>query len=291
MNRLCIPLSTACNLRCAYCYRDSCRHSVPTTPTAAFRDYLRHIPDSVYAVVMSGGEPLLQWDMIRYIVSLVPSHVHKKVMTNGILLTENVVKYFNDHDVEVHVSHDGSYTKALRGVDILEEKVPLLQQIRYLRIVPVITNRNEDVLEIYQYLQERIGRPFYMEPSVIIPTGCNDELVKGFDYDTYQRSMIELLAVREAIPADWYRMPSGMGLNTLLNGDVVGMNTLIKYGTVWDDRETIERNFKRLEPGYHYCMWAPCTIKETCRINKANACDHVCRIARINHAVREYGYE
>ena len=285
--RLCIPFGLACNFSCRYCYRDICRRQIPNKPTADFLEYVQGLPIETYAIVASGGEPLLQLNTIKEVFGCSPKHLHRKIMTNGSLLTSDIVRYVNANDIEVHLSHDGECTQYLRGFDILEdnELLRLVRKINNLRIVSVITNKNPDVMKVYRYLKRKLKRQFYFEPFIIDPTGLNGDLVVGFDYDTYQRSLLEYLASKDNVPAEWYqyRKPTGLGFNYLLDGSVVGIRTLNKYGTVWNDLDTLKRNFYSIEkPNLAYCdSNTACRIKNVCHLCKADSGEHLCKAEKI----------
>lgn len=290
--RICIPFGINCNFSCTYCYRDRNRVLVPTIPTDNFLSYIKNLSDKTYAIIASGGEPLLYWGTIKKIFELVPLRIHKKIMTNGLLLNEQLVNYFNIHDIEVSLSHDGIYTENLRGQDIFknEKILNLTKKIKNLHIVSVVTNQNEDVLEIYNYLQQILDRPFYFSPSPIIPSGYNINLIADFDYDTFERSLIELNKIKISTPPEWYQRPkSGMGINILLDGSIVGQNTLNKYGTIWDTKDTIVKNFNKLEKeNTSYCKKSICRIRDICDMNKANSCEHTCKIRKIQVDVTNF---
>jgi hypothetical protein len=201
-------------------------------------------------------------------------------MTNGTLLTQDIVNYVNDNDIEVHLSYDGEHTKELRGYDILDNSnlLNLIKQIKYLRIVSVITNVNCDVMKVHNYISSKLNRPFYFEPFTIDPTVNNHDLIEGFNYDLYEKSMIQLLSSKIEIPETWC---TGKGINVLLNGDVVGVRTLNKYGTVWDDKETIDKNFNTTE-NVEYCKNnSDCYIRDNCNMVRADACEYTCRVEHV----------
>lgn len=76
-----------------------------------------------------------------------------------------------------------------------------------------------------------------------------------------------------------------MGLNVLLDGSIVGMSTLNKYGTVWDTEKTIRSNFLDKEHNHiKYCQQSACSLK-TCYMNKSLACQHMCKINRIRYDI------
>ena len=207
-------------------------------------------------------------------------------MTNGSLLNKEIVGYINDNDIEVHLSYDGNMSKYLRGYDVLDDKLELVRQIHNLRILSVITNRNTDVLQVYREIKGKLQRPFYFSHSVIVDTSTNQSLIDGFNYDTYERSLCELLVSEDKLPTTWYhnKKPSRLGFNYLLDGSVVGIHTLNRYGSVWDDEETLLNNFYKIE-NTHKCLNRTCYIRDICGQDFANASNHMCRIEKIRQNV------
>ena len=65
LGRICIPLGIRCNLSCRYCYRDICRKDIPNKVSNKFLSYLKSLDTDSYAVIFSGGEPLLYMDTIK----------------------------------------------------------------------------------------------------------------------------------------------------------------------------------------------------------------------------------
>lgn len=285
--RLCIPFGLECNFSCKYCYRDTCRKPIPTKPTKEFLSYVQSLPNETYAIIASGGEPLLHLDTVKEVFEAAPRRIHRKIMTNGALLTRSIVDYINENDIEVHLSHDGEYTEYLRGFDIFENEVllKLVKEIENLRIVSVITNKNPDVMDVYHHIKNKLKRQFYFDPFIIDPTGFNDDLIVGFDYDAYQRSLLEYLVSKDDVPTEWYqkRKPTGLGFNYLLDGSVVGIRTLNKYGTVWDSLDTLKQNFYDEEKkNLAYCNNnKSCRLRNTCHLCKADSGEHLCKAEKI----------
>ena len=115
-------LVNECNLRCTYCYADGGEYGAPqkymSKETAKQSvDYLlehSYNEDSV-TIVLFGGEPFLNWDVLKFIVEYSFTEAQKrgkKVMysltTNGTLLSEQKVAFLNQYSVGVSVSMDGS---------------------------------------------------------------------------------------------------------------------------------------------------------------------------------------
>ena len=109
-----VKLSNGCNLSCSYCYDD------PTSPARA-----RHMsratidrlfewieettsPDAEFMFVFHGGEPLLNFDTLRFCVEKYNSpRVEWVVQTNGTLITADRARFFAAFDIRVSLSLDG----------------------------------------------------------------------------------------------------------------------------------------------------------------------------------------
>lgn len=122
LKTLVFHLVNECNLRCTYCYADGGEYGAPqkymSKETAKQSvDYLlehSYGEDSV-TIVLFGGEPFLNWDVLTYIVEYSDAEAQKRgkkvtysLTTNGTLLSEQKVAFLNQYSVGVSVSMDGS---------------------------------------------------------------------------------------------------------------------------------------------------------------------------------------
>lgn len=294
IRRICIPYGMDCNFNCKYCYRDECRRKIPKEPTPKFLQYLHNLtPDMTYAVIASGGEPLLYLDQIKKIFSTVPNYIHKKIMTNGSLLTEDIVDYINQNNIEVSLSHDGIHTKDMRGRDIFKDKriLSLCRNIKNLVITSVITNKNTDIMDVYYYEQEVLQRPFYFNPCVIQPTPVNKSLYENFDFDIFRRSYLNFLVSVIKKPISWYEgtsFYSRCNINVLLDGSVIGTKTMNLYGTVWDNRNDIIKKFREVEKDHlQYCIDKKCRYIEQCGKMVSDENNFSCAIDKIKQDCRQ----
>ncbi len=140
-----VIVTTDCNLNCSYCFRDSCTKNLAArTPTYK----VRQVSDFILAdlekckpitatLVFSGGEPLLNQELIRELMEKVQYPELKYWMiTNGMLLDKadieilNKLEYlFISFDGE-HRSHDqcrgkGSFQKILSNLFKLKSYLPV----------------------------------------------------------------------------------------------------------------------------------------------------------------------
>ena len=150
LGRVCVPIGLACDLDCKYCYRHMAKRRIPRL-NDLMRRYLKQLdPSKTIAVVASGGEPLLYLNRVKELFSYVPDGIHLKIMSNGTHLTQEIVDWINDKDIELHFSHDGTATEYLRGVDVLKDEklCSLIKQVNTLRVNSTICAGNEDIVEL-----------------------------------------------------------------------------------------------------------------------------------------------
>lgn len=123
MRQLILQVTQQCNLRCAYCtysgiYTRNRTHSnkrmTIETAKRAIDFFLQHNSDLSEVVIgFYGGEPLLEFDLIRQCVEYAKSRVEGKkirfnITTNGTLLSDSVVDFLVDNSFQLSVSLDGS---------------------------------------------------------------------------------------------------------------------------------------------------------------------------------------
>lgn len=289
LGRVCVPIGLACDLDCKYCYRHMAKRRIPRL-NDLMRRYLQQLdPSKTIAVVASGGEPLLYLNRVKELFSYVPDGIHLKIMSNGTHLTQEIVDWINDKDIELHFSHDGTATEYLRGVDVLKDEklCSLIRQVNTLRVNSTICAGNEDIVANYEYIADLLERDdFYYTFMPFF--GYEDEtLLKNFNYDKYMLSYRQYVENVQS-PLAFYKHAPSNGLNVLPDGSVCGITTMNIYGTVEDDMETILE--RKLEVGdFEACFGQKnCPIRDRCSFASQSATPHVCKCLRINTAVCDY---
>ena len=113
---LTLHLTTACNMRCAYCYAPP--HPGPGMSLAVAEQAmdlaLRSAEGAPVGLAYFGGEPLVELPRIRAIVDAAEARVaqgngrfHHKLTTNGLAMDEAFLDWAEAHRVKVAVSVDG----------------------------------------------------------------------------------------------------------------------------------------------------------------------------------------
>ena len=105
-----------CNLACEYCY-------IGKRPARMSLDVARNVADFMFAhtpkeekvnVGFFGGEPLLEFDLVRSITELIEEHpaygdyeVEFMVVTNGTIFSDAIAEFVRAHDMGFGISCDG----------------------------------------------------------------------------------------------------------------------------------------------------------------------------------------
>ena len=319
LDRVCVPLSLDCNLHCKYCYRD--REKLDKIPefTEDMKEYLRNLsPEWCEAVVASGGEPLMHFDKVKELFSYVPKNVHKKIMSNCTLLTQEIVNYINENEIELSISHDGPKTEFLRGVDILRNKKirDLVRQVKTIRCYAVITKYNTNVWENYFDSINLLGRAdiAYATTPLFDVTPEQHYLVEGFNYDEWAETWLQFRTSPFRQQLVWYdgatfpgfsdvstKPRRNVGVNVLPDGTICGMiHICSKYGTIHSKsfKECEEKAFQ-LGLG-NYCNKTNCKYIDRCDASLQHVSEHFCKCRMIMldkwnpeylAKVRKYTYE
>jgi uncharacterized protein len=113
--KIVLHLTTACNLRCKYCYApNTTRKKMPQETARQGIDLALEQGTTSACVSYFGGEPLLMFDRIKELTSYAVEEGHKKgkkmhfrLSTNGLLFTEEILRFCRDYKVLFAVSLDG----------------------------------------------------------------------------------------------------------------------------------------------------------------------------------------
>ena len=160
--QLYLAVSESCNFRCKYC-RQKKTSAIENMSIAEIKnaiDVFYKVAKIPKSIVFFGGEPLLNFDGIKYAISYVRSfddNISFSMVINGSLCTKEIADFLSSNNVEVIVSLDGparyhnfarcnangegTYEKAIRGYQLLKESGCKTG------ITTVIGPHNEEVFE------------------------------------------------------------------------------------------------------------------------------------------------
>ena len=112
-------VTTACNMRCVYCQANNgvtCPSLYMTKEMAEKAvDIALQSPTRYLSFEFQGGEPLLNFDIIKHIVKYAEEHKGKheikyNVVSNLTLLTDEMLNFFIEHNFGISTSIDGPET-------------------------------------------------------------------------------------------------------------------------------------------------------------------------------------
>ena len=117
-NMMILP-NNVCNFKCTYCYSAEGR-SGKTVDSDKLKSAICYFLDSNRAPgerltisILGGGEPLLSWDLVKNSLDLAYSLAEKRgqklpvsIVTNGSILTDEIVDYLRSHEISLSVSFD-----------------------------------------------------------------------------------------------------------------------------------------------------------------------------------------
>ena len=119
-NRLVLMLAGGCNMGCSYCFeKDVPIYQNPNLMTKARADeildwFFKHQQGKTAHVQLYGGEALLNWTVLTYVVEKMESwaaansiELTKYLITNGTLLDSERITFLKSHRVTIQVSVDG----------------------------------------------------------------------------------------------------------------------------------------------------------------------------------------
>lgn len=184
-----LPPVHQCNLQCSYCFADQGKvfhgeersftlEQVEKTLRFIYYNYMKDYKK--YRIdFVSGGEPLLNFDVIRHVkqVSDKLYEESKKPMelwlcTNGTLLTDEIIKYLDENNINIGISLDGdesqhdlirrdvtgqgTYQKIVNNIARIKNNKELTRHTKDIWGLVVITSKTKSLVEILKH-HESIG--------------------------------------------------------------------------------------------------------------------------------------
>jgi SynChlorMet cassette radical SAM/SPASM protein ScmF len=172
LNTYYVYLTGGCNLACRHCWISPSYQANGGTGGHLDYDLFAQaidegVPLGLSSVKLTGGEPLLHPDFLRFIDLLREKKISTSIETNGTLMTSSIAHYLKDKSNMYHisVSLDGAKAEThdpFRGVKGSFEKA--VQGIRYLvevgykpQIIMSLHPGNVDEIEALIHLAEELG--------------------------------------------------------------------------------------------------------------------------------------
>jgi len=169
VRKLKIQLGLGCNYSCSYCLQAAQIHKAAVSSTRDASEFLANIdswiadPEGMEKVEFWGGEPLLYWKKMEILAPALKQKLPDarfSIITNGTLLTREIVDKLKEWDFSMAISHDGP-GQAVRGGDPFEDPNQFaFIQYAYRTLHPrfsfnaVLTPASHDVNAIIDWFQD-----------------------------------------------------------------------------------------------------------------------------------------
>ncbi len=159
-------LTTKCNLKCKYCFYNNDTYSINNADLdlPKFYEFFDNITvkSPIDRLTITGGEPLLRKDLLTFISEISKKVRNILILTNGILLTEQILKDIFKNNVKLGISLDSlndSYGNKFRGKHSeLLKSLQLIHSLGYASKVTLNTtispNNLTDVEDIVHFSEE-----------------------------------------------------------------------------------------------------------------------------------------
>lgn len=158
-----LMLGSACNMSCRHCTQTPIKGNVAFPTTELSKDVLDFIVkwDKVGGgrLYFWGGEPLLYWGTIQKLIEELEkfgvSNISYRIFTNGLLLTKEIVRYCNAHNIWVIMSYDAPYPLAARNAMPLERNIEAFLLAEKRTVNGVYNALNCDMVATFKYLESK----------------------------------------------------------------------------------------------------------------------------------------
>jgi hypothetical protein len=158
-------------------------------------------PDEEYKIDFFGGEPLLNWDIIKFIVEKVKKDKRFKgfyIPSNGLLLNQEMVDYIIQNNIRFCWSCDGL---AESNTEQYREKSRYIRQLCN-KVISIATPDSLNFIENHIFFRDTFG----VTPSInLVKSGWDDVSVGYFkrNYSEYIDYLVgEFKVRREGIPSN-----------------------------------------------------------------------------------------
>ena len=290
-------LGSACNFHCKYCLQCDMKHDMKKQVSDKLKKFLWSVACKTQStpidILFWGGEPLLYFKQIVEIVNTFGKSFKYVMVSNGSLLTEEIVNFLNDNHIRYVFSNDGKNTATTRIVDVTKnpEIKALLSKIENLSVEATTSSYNIDYNALFDYWNTVLPNAIPNFELLRVTWDMPEELYK-FDLDKYRENTERFFneAVDDLIKGNITKKASvalpflnivadGMdgkkrqincgqtyrNLNVDLDGNIyVCHNTGITIGTVDDNRDKYIKAYQEWLNSKRLKACSDCVVRNYC---------------------------
>lgn len=111
LDELLLMIALDCNMRCGYCYGDGGSYhrerSLMSTETAFKAIDTAQALGDIKVITLFGGEPLLNFEVIKDIVEKTEPAIISGIITNGTIMNKEIAEFIKAHRIPLTISIDG----------------------------------------------------------------------------------------------------------------------------------------------------------------------------------------
>lgn len=226
-NRLVLMLAGGCNMGCTYCFeKDVPIYQNPNLLSQEKADeilnwFFEHQEGSKAHIQLYGGEALLNWNVLKYVVSKANKwaiendiDLTKYLITNGTLLKEDRIAFLKDNNVTIQVSVDGDAETHNRfrifksGQPTIDRIKPNIEKLNEsgadFNLRAVLTRQNKDPQAVIDGLRT------YGAEKVSFEVVATDDLNAQFDDKDWDEFNDQYLNFVHNPFISWAKLPDEM---------------------------------------------------------------------------------
>lgn len=206
---LTLMITQQCNLRCKYCYGKDGEYSNKgimdfSVAKRAVDFFVNQAPSDALGICFFGGEPLINFDLIKEVITYIRSIENSTtkrftfaMTTNGTLINKEIRKFIEDNKISLTISIDGTqemndvnrYYANKKGIyDDIKSNIKDINTYTIARAT--IAPPNYDVTTSINHLAERFE-------FNSIAWAEADNLLSDSDYEKVKKSTLELIDILE----------------------------------------------------------------------------------------------
>lgn len=161
LNSVWLDVISKCNLRCKHCFegeKECISNILSVEEIKNFGNSLCKIDNPLgINVEITGGEPLLRNDILDVLEALNNKHINRSIVTNGLLLNEEIIDYMASESIPITISIDGITTEShefIRGKNTFNRTIENIKKcidkgIRTTLSMTVHEGNKNEVLGMY----------------------------------------------------------------------------------------------------------------------------------------------
>lgn len=249
LNRIYVMLGTKCNLHCKYCMQEKVKteSNIKDSLKCSYteRDNLVSFITKIALnpkrkkplnVMFWGGEPLMYWDTIIYIVGKIENlsdFITFSLVTNGKLLNNDIVKFLNDKKFNVAISWDGKVSLDTRGYDVIKDKLDVINNLKNLTLTSVFSGKTSisEILNSYKDAENRLSVPFKTNIDDLIFSESTPKELTEMDYTRVALDVVNLLMDKTRYKDKYLQRYFGKSFSTLVRNRGFSYNNMSCCGS------------------------------------------------------------